>query len=96
MPEPPWDVLDPGIVDVVRVIHEAGFETIASCQGHGSEDAWVMVLPPEGKAWVTARALGELLVDTGWDGQAVVSIRWALREPELWIEVRWWGEVPFR
>lgn len=31
--EPPWDYLDPGIADVVRLLHENGIRMYCSCEG---------------------------------------------------------------
>lgn len=103
----PWDDIDPGIAGVVRAFIEAGFETIASCQGHGSGDAWVAVLPsyrdgatPRNEdALLCALDVERLLYNAGWDKAATVSIKWVVtREPvrDYFIEARWWGEVPFR
>lgn len=102
----PWDDIDPGIAGVVRTFIENGFETIASCQGHGGGgDAWVVVLPDRRSdlgsddAFQCAYEVERLLYATGWDRAATIAIKWVVtREPvrEHYVEVRWWGEVPFR
>ena len=38
--EPPWDELDPGIVDRVRVLHKAGLLPWSSCQGGPGHLKW--------------------------------------------------------
>lgn len=100
--EPPWDELDPGIRGTVKLLWQEGFRTIASCQGHSDGPAWVACLvgvPDAGhlRALQELRRLASFVNGWGMGGNAVVSLRWRVEAPgEPWIEVRWWGEVPFR
>lgn len=38
----PWDELDDGIIDTVRLLRANGIETIASCDGHLDGSPWVI------------------------------------------------------
>lgn len=99
-PEVPWDDLDPGIVEVVETFVNAGFDTIASCQGHAEDDAWVTLLPIEGKGDAISQAaeIESLLRLHGWDRYCILSIERQVGtdRPLVWFKVRWWGAVPYR
>lgn len=65
--EPPWDDLDPGILQIVRALYDAGLIPWSSCQGgegHVNEAAFVLLAAePEEAACVEAKAarvLGEM------------------------------------
>lgn len=99
----PWAAIDPGIRPVVQALAAAGFRTIESCQGHGEEDAYVVVLPTRGSTpGATAEKLEDLLTVERWLDNAVISIEWTTRHDDqgthrrTWIKVRWWGKVPYR
>jgi hypothetical protein len=91
----PWDDLDPGIVEVVRALDGNGFRTIASCQGHGTGDAWVMILPEE-DPMQCVEGVARLIELRGWARSCIVSVRWEVASREPWVEARWWGAIPFR
>jgi hypothetical protein len=93
MNDVPWDDLEPGIREVVRVLYDAGFPTIASCQGHGEGDAWVVI---EGTLDESdCERLVLLLNSKGWTEACVVE-RVDQVYGASWTRVRWWGAVPFR
>jgi hypothetical protein len=94
--EPPWDDLDRGIRDVVRAFWDAGLAPVASCQGHGREDAWVALERQEAVQDQFAK-IRAVLLERGWNTNSLVS--WHVADGRLesqWFEVRWWGAVPFR
>lgn len=98
-PGVPWDDLDPGIAVVVEGLALEGFETIASCQGHGEGDAWVAILPdPEMLLSGEIDRLCEVLRSEGWEKNCLVSVEQLVEDQgaDAWIKVRWWGQVPFR
>ena len=97
--EVPYDEIDAGILPVVRALNDAGFWTIESCQGHGTEDAYVVVVPTEGGPGATAARLRDELVRQRWHENAILSVEWSLDDPtgkRAWVRVRWWGAVPYR
>lgn len=100
--EVPWPDLDPGIRPVVAAFVGAGFTTIASCQGHGEGDAWVVVQPQPGD--VATRVLEDvekLIRANDWWRNCTVSLDSEvgadpMHERHVWIKARWWGGVPYR
>ncbi len=78
MSEPPWKYLDPGIVPLVRLLHQAGVKTLSSCQG-GNHSPWSTTLP-----WVscdaerglarTASRVSRAMLLAGWTGFTVEAV----------------------
>lgn len=93
-PGVPWDALDRGIVPIVEALTLAGFKTVASCQGHGEGDAWVVILDDLQTGIIDQL---EALVDRcGWARHCVISQEQEIGGAESWVRLRWWGGVPYR
>ncbi len=77
--EPPWDELDPLVVPLVRVLHDAGIPTSSSCQGG---DGHMMDFPtvisrvghPTSLQGLRFRCL-EALLAAGWHGFTLEEVR---------------------
>ena len=90
--------IDEGIADVVRVFNDAGLETIASCQGHGEEDAWVVLPCRQGTdPEELLRDVMQVVHRHGWESACIIALEYEMSGArERWVKVRWWGRVPYR
>lgn len=74
---PPWDTLDPGIVDLVRAFSKMpGITTVSSCEGHrerdGDEAEWHI-------GWALRSADPTMsIIDAGPDPQGWLLTEWLL------------------
>jgi len=93
-PGVPWDALDKGIVPIVEALTLARFTTIASCQGHGEGDAWVVILDDLQAG--TVDQVESLIERCGWARHCVISQEQEIGGDSSWIRLRWWGGVPYR
>ena len=90
--------VDEGIYHVVKILNDAGLETIASCQGHGEEDAWVVVkCDPGADPEKAVRDVMNVVSRHHWTSACIVSLEYEMSGArERWVKVRWWGRVPYR
>lgn len=96
---PPWDELDPGIREVVRALVDAGFRTIASCDGHPSSEhdaRWPQV-SVEYHVGEVAR-LNDWLREHGLAGCTVSVCRSVNRSAvgEPYLNIEWWTDQPIK
>jgi hypothetical protein len=104
--EPPWEELDPEIRPIVEVFFDEGLSTINSCHGHGRDDPWIVFMPIQNEAgaidlWKKVR---KVAFNHGWTPHSEISMHNAEYEQygpgatrvHWWVEIRWWGRVPFR
>lgn len=93
----PWEDLDPGIREVVKAFHSAGLVTLASCQGHSQEDAWVIIEASTVEPLTTMRHVEDIIRARDWDANCRLSLVYSLAmTSDIWVEARWWGQVPYR
>ena len=106
MIEPPWDELDPEIRPIVRILFDEGLQTINSCQGHDRDDPWIVFMPiqDENGALACWRKVRKVAHAHGWTPHSEISVHCAEYDQygpnavrvHWWVEIRWWGRVPFR
>lgn len=92
---PPWDEMDPDIIDRVRMLQKAGIRTMASCCGHGCSDAWVVV---EGD---DVEGLARILIENDQDHFSM-DVMHSFGHPTrgeanyyVSTRIRWWGGRPY-
>lgn len=91
---PPWDELDLGIVEVVRVLVDAGYETLASCEGHdgGVPQVSIRVIRPSAD-WEQAKLIGWLR-DNGLQG-CFVHCSYGVNKSYVdgpFLTIEWWSK----
>lgn len=94
----PWNELDSGIVERVRALNKAGWQTFASCSGHGEGPAWIRV---EG---TDPQPIAQTLKDAGYN-QFNISIMHSygsvlnedsslgeieIDSPNIFLHIAWW------
>ena len=94
----PWNELDPEMIEPVRVLNEAGWETIACCSGHGKTCAWIRVKGTDPKP------IAQTLKDANYNQfsisvthsyPCIVKEGGALGEvqidnPNIFLHIDWW------
>lgn len=101
---PRYNEIDPGIVDVVRLLNDNGFQTIASCQGgegHACEFPNVRIrlgISCGGTSYEydnTRRRLCQFLLSKGFSGFSVKTVtahqKTCLPEAYSFVEVEFWS-----
>lgn len=92
---PPWNEIDEGVREVVRALVDAGFVTLASCDGHGERWPQVNVKDAGGGCM---RRLIEWLQKNGLAG-CYVAETWAVNTSKSdgpFIHIEWWTDRPIR
>ena len=89
--------IDPGVLPLVLMLNEAGFQTFNSCQGgpgHAFPRPTVQVRNPGQDVEDTREALGAFLVERGTTGFSVKTVAMrqqpATPEPYSHVEVELW------
>lgn len=98
-----WNQIDPGIRDVLRVLHAADLPTEASCQGgegHQGPMAWVVIPAMPETLDMRAGYAGAALLGAGYHGFSVLRRTNYQKGPQPWsqwpcqVEVEFWGACP--
>jgi hypothetical protein len=93
----PWNELDSGIVDRVRVLNKAGWKTFASCDGHNKRPAWIRL---EG---TDPKPIAQTLKNAGYNQFSISimhtypsllnednSLGEIIDTPNIFLHIAWW------
>lgn len=101
----PYDEIDPGIVDLVRMLNENGFRTTGSCEGGARHSDHSFSLPTVQIAAhpdldETRKSLCQFLIGRGAEGFSVKTVsmhqKSEMPEPYSYVEVEFWDHETLR